>query len=113
MGSYSERLNVTCSAGNIPAVVSYDGRDYRVCEIPSRSYPSPSQPSGSVPQDYEIWRLRLVRDLTGQELTLHLAHYTDPEQWRLLGDQETPAQLLGRAERLPPNVLPADLSRSA
>ena len=95
MGSYSERLNVVCSAGNIPAAVSYDGRDYRVCEIPSRSYPRPSQPGGATVQDYEIWRVRLVRDLTGQEFTLHLAHYTEPDQWRLLGNSESPRRNAG------------------
>ena len=90
MGSFTQRLNVICSTGNIPAFVSYDGREYRVCQIPSRWYTRKARwaedsragcgHSGDL-VDYEIWRVQLVRDL---------AHYTEPDQWRLIKVHDAP-----------------------
>ncbi|MGO4455197.1 hypothetical protein [Arthrobacter sp. RAF14] len=124
MGSFTQRLNVICSTGNIPAFVSYEGREYRVCQIPSRWYTRKARwaedsragrgHSGDV-VDYEIWRVQLVRDLNGQELTLDLAHYTEPDQWRLIKVHDAP--LLDHHEpadfgERPGNVLYADFTQT-
>ncbi|MFJ3957490.1 hypothetical protein [Arthrobacter sp. NPDC090010] len=114
MGAFTQGLAVSCDRLKIPASVHYDGREYRVCAPPSRWYTRRAQWAGNsgernsgqqhggeqhggeqehaaAPVDYEIWRVQLVRDLTGQELTLDLAHYTEPDRWRLIKVHDTPA----------------------
>jgi len=95
MGTFTQAVEVSCTAGGVPLRVNYRGRSYTVKAQPQRWYvrrrwwveehrAAIGHGPGLV--DYQMWRVQvqLTRAANAPLLTLDISHAPDSGRWRLV-----------------------------